>query len=304
MNADNQGVSALCAAANYGLHDTVDQLIQAGADVNKVPEGGITAVMEACACYKLCPINTPPSHFLRCLELLIDAGADVNTAIPIPNKPEAIIIASFYGFSEGLDLLIRAGADVNRLSEQVDLTPLITASACGHLPCVRLLLQAGADVNLANCSKFTPLMKVYTALPSLTDANGYDHVNNCHDNVDYVECLKLLLRSEAKINVRNEHSHNALQHHVTHYDGTATGTAICSLLHAAGESVESIPDDKIPKCLRDDRIGMELYRLCRRAIRQHLISLDPQRHLFYRIPLLPLPAAMVDFLLYGLTLER
>ena len=71
------------------------------------------------------------------------------------------------------------------------------------------------------------------------------------------------------------------------------------LLFTAGDkidnSIENIPEYLKPKmCLKD---------MCRRAIRNHLMELDPKNHLFERIPQLKLPYLPPRYLLYNMSLE-
>ena len=59
---------------------------------------------------------------------------------------------------------------------------------------------------------------------------------------------------------------------------------ICQLVFAAGETLDGIPDEKIPDCLKFDDVQFELKHICREAIRKHLLNLDPHSHLFGRVP--------------------
>ena len=47
VNADDNDDTALHIASMLGLYEAVDQLIQAGADVNILPKSGVTALMRA-----------------------------------------------------------------------------------------------------------------------------------------------------------------------------------------------------------------------------------------------------------------
>ena len=88
-----------------------------------------------------------------------------------------------------------------------------------------------------------------------------------------------------------------------------TDAYICLLLFASGEMVntEQIEEIKnsghafvISRCFEDD---LDLKHLCREAIRKHLTNLDPHRHLFGRITQLGLPKAIVEYLLYDVSLH-
>ena len=115
---DNDSWTALMLAAYDGHDEVVDILIKAGADVNRVYWTD-TALIRAADCYKE-GIETPPSQYRRCLELVIEAGADVNASA---EGVFALIIACGNGFDDGVELLIKSGADVNMLGDK-GLNPL------------------------------------------------------------------------------------------------------------------------------------------------------------------------------------
>ena len=131
---------------------------------------------------------------------------------------------------------------------------------------------------------------------------------------------KFLLHSGAKVNTRNSRSENALQHllrptgtdifrflfaaYEEERQDVKTDADICRLLFAAGETLDGIPDAKIPDYLKfDDDVKLELKHICREAIRKHLLSLDPHTHLFGRVPRLELPSLLTEYLLYNQTLD-
>ena len=61
---------------------------------------------------------------------------------------------------------------------------------------------------------------------------------------------------------------------------------------------------RIPRYLMFKDIRMRLEHICREAIRNHLLEVDPHTNLFERIPkLTQLPSSLREFLLFDLTLE-
>ena len=86
---------------------------------------------------------------LKCVKLLLKAGADVNSANK--NGDTALIVAASCGSIECTKLLIDAGADVN-ISNSQEETALIRAAISNNMECVKLLIRAGADVNLGGCT--------------------------------------------------------------------------------------------------------------------------------------------------------
>ena len=289
VNIECEGDTALTIASRPGLSEAVDLLIRVGADVNKVPGYCFTPLMEASEKYNG---NIHSNHYIACMELLINAGADVNITT---SGGSALTTASgdvFDKSENAVQLLIRAGADVNKFCPEVNGTPLWAATTRGLSKKAELLLKAGADVNFQNSEGNRALILVSMGI-ALYDRN----------EVDYLACLKLLLRYGAEIDVRNRQSENALQHCVASHRGTKESDDICRLLFAAGERPDGICDEKIPDCLKFKDVQLELKHICREAIRKHLLELDPHTHLFGRVPRLGLPSLLIDYLLYDMSLD-
>ena len=59
-----------------------------------------------------------------------------------------------------------------------------------------------------------------------------------------------------------------------------------------------------PRFLFDVIPDLSLKHLCRKAIRKHLLELDPHSHLFGRVPKLGLPTLLNEYLLYDVTFEN
>ena len=86
----------------------------------------------------------------RCLEILIQAKADVNRTESLGNK--ALMTAACYGHHECVDLLLKAGADLNvqkdwychGSSRVIKITALMLAAQHGHQKCMDVLSKAGA----------------------------------------------------------------------------------------------------------------------------------------------------------------
>ena len=277
--------TALTAAAGCGFFEGVDLLIRSGADVNKVPAYENSPLMKASGCH----INSggAPSHYLKCLELLVQAGADVNATNE--DTVSALHVATSYGFSEGVHFLLRRGADVNIQSRYRKKTPLMEAVAGGQVTCAKYLLDAGANVNSMNSEGCTALM--------CTDPSNDSWAEELIEKVDYVECAKLLLRSGAKINILNRDSRNALQQQVALCYGSQCAD-LCLLLFAAGETLGGTTVPKTLDCFKFDDMKMVLKHICREAIRKRLLNLDLHTHLFSLIPQLHLPSSLTKYLLY------
>ena len=90
------------------------------------------------------------------VELLLDAGADPNTALP--GGETALMTAARTGKVEAVKALLSRGADVNAKESGRGQTALMWAAAEGHAEVVEALLTAGADFRARLDSGFTPLL--------------------------------------------------------------------------------------------------------------------------------------------------
>ena len=120
---------------------------------------------------------------------------------------------------------------------------------------------------------------------------------------DALDCVKLLLQAGAFINKVSREGTTALERNrencvkMTETLNSLFGEAQM-LLYAAGEKQGTV---SVPGL--DEAETLKLKHLCREVIRSRLITLDPESHLFNRIPLLKLPSIIQDYLLYGMSLE-
>ena len=266
--------TALLFGARNGYPKCVDALIKAGADVNYVRKG--LAVLHSAAI----------KNESECVKLLLEAGAKVNVWDNVFQTP--IVYATDY---RCLKLLLKSGADVNGLD-------LITSAAeCGRYNCLKLLVRAGADVNLSRYQSQTPLL-ILSQSPYETEPKIL------------LKILKLLLKSGAKINVYGGgHNHNALCYYMLARlkFSVQRDEEVCTLLYAAGETVDRAGDVlrkvSISEYLLQRELKLCLKNMCRNSIRKHMISLDPQTHLFNRIPQLGLPPSLTEYLLYNMSLD-
>ena len=87
----------------------------------------------------------------QCMELLVQAGADVN----FNEGGLAVLFAAQKGHYACVAFLMQAGADVNVTSDCGEKTPIIEGG--WNVECVNLLLEAGADVNVLSPSGFSAL---------------------------------------------------------------------------------------------------------------------------------------------------
>ena len=126
-------VRALFEAAEQGDLDEINELINAGADVNGTLPGDGSALIAAAR----------HNHFAAA-RLLLDRGAKPD--LPVEGDGSPLIAAAGEGDTEIVGLLLDRGASIDQVVPG-DENALIQASANGHLPVVRLLVTRGADVN-------------------------------------------------------------------------------------------------------------------------------------------------------------
>lgn len=120
----------LRAACMKGQSETVEKLIDAGADVNQ-SDGSQKPLTAACMW----------GH-LSVIKVMIKAGASVNQSV---GKETPLTAACAAGHLNVVQELIKEGADLNRCDDNH--TPLTVASFEGHQSIVKALIKAGADVN-------------------------------------------------------------------------------------------------------------------------------------------------------------
>ena len=77
---------------------------------------------------------------------------------------------------------------------------------------------------------------------------------------------------------------------------------LLSLLYTSGENIDlsNTPEEIKPKnFVSMTKFQMNLMDICRKAIRKHLLHLDPHSHLFGRVPQLGLPPSLEKYLMFG-----
>jgi ankyrin repeat protein len=124
---------ALFEAAQEGDSESIEKLLQAGADVNAAIDGDGSPL-----------IGAARGGHLAAVTLLLDRGADPNLAVPGDGAP--LLAAAQAGQTAVIGLLLDRRANVD-LIVPGDENALIQASLGGHLEVVKLLVARGANVN-------------------------------------------------------------------------------------------------------------------------------------------------------------
>ncbi|GAA6226536.1 ankyrin repeat and SOCS box protein 3-like isoform X1 [Lates japonicus] len=138
----------LYAAVDCGHKEVVELLVGKGAEVNRTHTASCWTCLHQ-AVYK------GHSEIVR---ILVDV---CNLEALDDHGISPLFVAAQYGQQECLEILVNAGANVN--IQAADLaTPLLIASQEGHQACVDFLLDHGADPNTA-CSHDWPQLPIHAA---------------------------------------------------------------------------------------------------------------------------------------------
>ena len=167
-----------------GHEKLVETLIQAGVDVNKC---------DSFSCQQLLGCST---YNAQCLDLLIKAGADVNTSFC--NDQTLLMFCAERGHSSSLKLLIAAGADIEASDDKGN-TALGKAAENRHPECVAALIEAGMDVNAVDRWNATAIL--HTTFGCGTNSTA----------ADAAHCVSLLIEAGADVNQINDFHNTALQ---------------------------------------------------------------------------------------------
>ncbi|CAN6272688.1 unnamed protein product [Urochloa humidicola] len=152
VNAANEsGETPLVYAVRGDTVDTVQYLLDHGANPDKADGNGSTALHLAAAGGNCEIVNA-----------LLSKGADVHSFCGIGSTP--LHMAAACKQYSAMKVLLDHNADCNKVKNSV-YTPLLAALTAGSLECVKLLLKAGADVK--GVGTMTPLL--FAVKKGLTD---------------------------------------------------------------------------------------------------------------------------------------
>ncbi|KAF0193628.1 MAG: ankyrin repeat-containing protein, partial [bacterium] len=138
------GWTALMFAAGWGQTDTIDALLNAGADINIKSRFGWTALTFATK-------NSQTST----MQKLLESGADPNTSLIWGLTP--LMVAAMEGNVATVKTLILAGVNVNTSMSSTGQTALMFAARAGKKDNVLALIGSNADINARDLRGSTPL---------------------------------------------------------------------------------------------------------------------------------------------------
>lgn len=136
---NDEGATALMAAAGIGRLDIVEALIESGANVNATDARGWSALMKAIFNYDL------DCGFPEIVSALIAAGANIETQIAYGTRP--LMLAAGYGQAGVIEVLLAAGADV-RAENEGGRTARMMAEAKDYVEVFNQLYEA--ELNLGD----------------------------------------------------------------------------------------------------------------------------------------------------------
>jgi ankyrin repeat protein len=193
--------------------------------------------------------------------------------------------------------LIPAGADVNKATNNRN-TALLVVAAKGNILGIKLLIKAGSNINHVTRYGWTALL---LAAACCADPGAARCSNT--------ECLVTLIAAGCSVGATNSNGDTVLTYAARHADQEN----FRMLVAAGADTTRPLPVNTHPDLLGDDRDEgfrqliqeekVNLMNLCRVRICDLLNSVDPQKHLFGKVPQLPLPELLQNFLLYNVTLE-
>ena len=214
---------------------------------------------------------------------------------------KALCMAAWHGHDICLEMLIEAGAEVNVVYQSF--TPLESAAAKGFVRCMKLLIKAGADVNKRgyfderegwpDYLRFTPLMSA---------VGGF----NQETAIDWVRLLLRENVQINHVNKRGQNTLTSLLMYSMQslpYDKTMVMLLYAAGEKVDGTRIVS-SECSVPDYLLLEDLKMCLKHMCREAIRKHLLELDSHQHLFGGVSKLRLATSLTDYLVYDMSIEK
>ena len=295
----------LLSAVRPGHAPSVLLAIRQGTDVNAFHK---TDVHDRLEMEQATALTVAAAHdIVDVVDVLIEQGADVNLNKPPGRTP--LMAAALFDSMTTVQKLIDAGADLNKLDQNGNTALHLAIQNHVHSTeeriSIGLLIEVGTDVNI-------PDNKGYTALISAVDKEYFGYVEaliKAGADVNYkgwmlfqcavrggsVIALHLFFRAGININT----APSALIWCASTWD---SWNECLLMLAAAGEKInkDAVP---IPEYQNPEKVA-SLMHLCREAVRNRLLELDPHTHLFSRVPRLGLPTIITEYLLFNMPIEN
>ena len=213
--APQDGHPCLTIAAGFGHIETVRYLVGVPqVDVSHKEEGGYTALLAAAEnCQKRADV----------VEVLIDAGSDIEAKLGERDGRSPLLVASECGNLRAVEVLVRAGADVCVTDNEGE-SCLTLAAGYGHTETVRTLLcvpevDMSQSNNSGNTSLHHAVLKKYSGVVQLLiDAGADVKANNSWGSrplhwaseVGELEIVEMLVKAGADVCVVDDNSTTCL----------------------------------------------------------------------------------------------
>ena len=166
-------------------------------------------------------IIAPSSNALRCIQILIQAGADVNVRDRSDITP--LLVAIGHSHFDCAECLLRAGADVN-IQDYGGNSAVLIAVIKGNVEWTEKLIQAGADVNIQDTDRKTALLCAARlghqkcldiliqarAHMQLTDSSGGTALHALAGYCSDDKCFETLIKAGVDVNLKNRQGDTAL----------------------------------------------------------------------------------------------
>lgn len=139
------GMTALSYACVRADAPSVSLLLAAGADIHLPTRRGENPLHWACRAAGAPRTAEGEKNIARCIDLLLDAGADPNGTNPIRKSPPLISAVGGKCLVAAQRLVAR-GADLEMTGTQARVTPFILAVSLNDVSMARYLVEVGADL--------------------------------------------------------------------------------------------------------------------------------------------------------------
>ena len=208
---DYFGDTPLISAVRMGNIEAVKLLIEAGVDLDALPEeiaidpwgrsiNSYTALMVACfkglsynGSRDYFPFDVDQSVYTEIAKLLIEEGSDINVENTTGDNALTISTSS-YGYEEMAILLIEEGVGKDAKSNKWDIA-LRKSAEMGYINAVKLLLENGVNIKGSNA-----------LVSAVAGARGY------YDYNYNFEIINLFLEAGADINAKDSYGRTALMY--------------------------------------------------------------------------------------------
>ncbi len=339
----SDGNTALHLACGRGKDGFVELLIQAGADMNQQNKKGHSPLYEAVVnghmgcvhvlmgagatqndlrMIPLCELVHSKNANLSCVNLLIEAGADVERCNVVGFT--SLHKAALYGHVDCLTALIRSGAEVNKRTNAGD-TALHLA---GKANCMTSLIAAGAEVSTANKAGCTPLEvaaknRNNECLKILLENGGQgsvavvsyeDAMSLFHSSLKSGQDVEHLVLAGVDVIRKNAEGKNSLEICLSSPENEEGRKHTAEILWAAGALLNRMkvhPQysqfvELLFRAGQDERPYnvFSLKKQIQMRLRCHLLQVNKKGNLFTCVPSLGLQPDLQSYLLFGVELNN